>query len=261
MIRPSATGRLRPRVVLPALAAVLILAAGAGAAEPDQTFEMVPVDSLQLAITGVAAGLTWVGPDTLVVLDAVPDTLAEDGRRHLRMVFADRAGELLLEQDFTGVLRTGLAYDGESLWSCGGGQDGRSLLYRISLDSLLVKDAFDLPGHRPVDMCFDGRYLWITDQDSGHLDRFDPRTEAITRSVYGPAFSPSGVAWDGRHTWLADAGTGRLYRLTGSRGNWSATVSPESFLFRGERVLLSHDGFSLYLVKEGEHFAERVVFR
>ncbi|PJA76863.1 hypothetical protein CO151_01365 [bacterium CG_4_9_14_3_um_filter_65_15] len=260
MMRSSATGLLGPRVVLLALASALISGTGAVAAEPDQTFEMVPVDSLQLAITGVAVGLTWVGPDTLVVLDAVPDTLAEDGRRHLRMVFTDRAGEILLEQDFTGVLRTGLAYDGESLWSCGDGEDGRSLLYRISLDSLLVKDAFDLPGHHPIDMCFDGRYIWLTDQDSGHLDRFDPRTEAVTRSIYGPAFSPGGIAWDGRHTWLADMGTGRLYRLTGSRGDWSATVSAESFLYRGKRVLLLHDGFSLHLVRDGEHFAERVVF-
>jgi len=213
-----------------------------------------------LNIEGFATGITWVGPDTLVVLDDVPDTIAAGGRRTVRLVFQDRTGAILMEKDFTGVLDRALAYDEEFLWGCGDGDQGSSLLYKISLDSLLVKDAYDLPGHRPTGMCFDGRYLWITDQDSGRLDRFDPRTEAVSRSVFGPAFSPCGVAHDGRHTWLTDVGTGRMYRLTGGRENWTGTVTATSFLRTAGPVLLIHDGFYLYYVPYGEHFAVRVVF-
>ena len=71
------------------------------------------------------------------------------------------------------------------------------------------------PGHRPTGMCFDGRFLWITDRDSGRVDRFDPEVEEITRSVQAPGFSPCGLAWDGRNMWVTDSGTGRMYRLVG----------------------------------------------
>ncbi len=241
--------------------ALALLAASAGFGQvPERTFTLAPLDTLVLDITGLAAGTTWIGPDTLAVLDDVPDTLAQGGRREVRLVFQDRSGTILLVKDFTGVLDRALAYDEEFLWGCGDDDQGGSILYKISLDSLLVKDAYDLPGHRPTGMCFDGRYLWITDRDSGRLDRFDPKLEAVSRSVFGPAFSPCGVAHDGRHTWLTDVGTGRMYRLTGGRENWTGTVTAESFLHLEGPVLLIHDGFYLYYVPYGEHFAVRVVF-
>ena len=109
-------------------------------------------------------------------------------------------------------------------------------------------------------MCFDGRYVWITDRDTGRVDRFDPEPGAITRSVVTPGFSPFGVAWDGRHLWVTDSGTGRMYRLSGSRGLWSATVDVESFLFRGQDVLLLHDGGAFWYVIPQERIAVRLRF-
>ncbi len=229
--------------------------------EPSRTFTLVPTDSLTLAVTGRAAGVTWIGPDTLAVLDDIPYTLAEDGHRTVRLVFQDRAGKILLDRDFTGVLDRALAWDGEFLWGCGDNQEGGSLLYKIRLDSLVVDNAYDLSGHRPTGMCFDGRYLWISDRDSGHLDRFDPETEAITRSAPGPAFSPCGLAWDGRQTWLTDRGTGRMYCLTGGRRQWTGTVTAASFLEPGQETLLFHDGYSLFYIPDGGHMAVRAVFR
>lgn len=251
---------------IPALLALCLLSAVPATAqetvpEPDLMLSLVPVDTLALPVAGRVAGLAWVGPDTLAVLDAVPDSVSEDHRPHMRLVIGDRDGTVFETRDFTGLLTAGLAWDGESFWSTGPQEEGRSLLYRVSGDSLLVKDAYDLPGHRPVGIAFDGRYLWVTDRDSGHLDRFDPRTEAVTRTVYGPGFSPCGIAHDGRHTWLTDAGTGMMYRLSGGRRSWSATVTPETFMHRGEEILLGHDGFSLFYVPDGEHFALRVVFQ
>ncbi len=245
----------------PAMALLLLVAAPVWGQVPAREFTLVPRDTLALDLVGSVVGMTWVGPDTLAVLEDIPDSVAGNGRRTVRLVLSGKDGAALLDKDFTGVLDRALGYDEEFLWGCGDGAGGTSLLYKISLDSLLIKDAYDLPGHRPTDMCFDGRYLWITDRDSGRLDRFDPKTEAVTRSAFGPAFSPCGIAYDGRQIWLTDAGTGRMYRLTGGRLRWTGTVSAASFLMRGDNVLLAHDGFSLYFVPGKEPLAVRVVFQ
>lgn len=208
-------------------------------------------DSLALPGPGFVAGLAWMGPDTLALLMDIPDTVSESGDREVRLIFRDRLGETLRREDFTGVLDRGLAWDGRFLYGCGDAQDGSSILYRIEPDTLRVEEAFNTAGHRPVGMCWDGRFLWITDRDSGRVDRFDPEVKEITRSVVTPGYSPFGLAWDGLNMWVTDSGTGRLYRLAGSRRTWSATVDSESFLFRGRDVHLLHDGTNFWYVPAG----------
>lgn len=247
------------------LAVVLLLAqAGAvGAADqeaPDLTLSFTSLDSLPLGDAGFIAGITWMGPDTLVVLEDIPDSVSQSGDREVNLVFRDRFGEILIKEDFSGVLDRALAWDGEFLYSCGDADDGSSILYQIQVDTLQVAEAFDAPGHRPSAMCFDGRFVWLSDRDTGRVDRFDPEAGAITRSAVTPGFSPFGVAWDGRFMWVTDSGTGRMYRLTGSRRSWSATVDTESFLFRGQDVLLLHDGLTFWYVLPQERVAVEVLF-
>jgi hypothetical protein len=218
------------------------------------------VDTMVLPGPGSVTGMTWIGPDTLVVLTDIPDTLSESGDREVRMIFRDRMGEILRMEDFTGVLDRTLAWDGEFLWGCGDAQDGSSILYQIEPDTLRVEEAFNTPGHRPVGMCWDGRFLWITDRDGGRVDRFDPEVKEITRSVVTPGFTPFGLAWDGLYMWVTDSGTGRMYRLAGSRRNWSATVDTESFLFRGHDVHLLHDGQSFWYIPAGDTLAYQIRF-
>ncbi|MGD9548910.1 MAG: hypothetical protein AB7V45_15380 [Candidatus Krumholzibacteriia bacterium] len=248
-----------------ALSLILLVAAAGGgrglAQEPETLLAAVTGDTLFLPGQGRITGVAWVGPDTLAFLEDVPDTVSGSGRREVRLVFQDRSGAILLEEDFTGVLDRTLAYDGEYLWSCGDVADGSSLIYKLRVDTLQVEGAFDLPGHRPVGMCFDGSHLWVSDRDSGRLDRFDPETEAVTRTVVSPGFSPCGLAWDGRSMWSTDSGTGLLYRLSGSRNSWSATVAPGAFLHRGEDILLLHDGFSMWYIPENKQLAVRMNFQ
>jgi hypothetical protein len=212
---------------------------------------------------GKVVGLTWMGPDTLAVLMDVADTLTTSGERQMHLVFQDTAGVVFRDEDFSGVLDRALAWDGEFLWSCGDADDGSSILYKIGVDSLdvwQVDEAYDTPGHRPSDMCFDGRFIWITDRDTGRVDRFDPEVEEITRSALTPGFSPFGVGWDGRNMWLTDAGTGLMYRVSGSRRTWSATVAPESFMHRGEDVLLMAEGQRFWYLPAGQNIAVRIRF-
>jgi len=227
---------------------------------PDLVLSFTTQDSMSLGDEGIIAGITWMGPDTLAVLEDIPDSVSRSGDREVRLVFRDRSGDILLKEDFSGVLDRGLAWDGEYLYSCGDADDGSSILYQIQVDTLQVAEAFDAPGHRPSGMCFDGRFVWLTDRDTGRVDRFDPEAGAITRSAVTPGFSPFGVAWDGRDMWVTDSGTGRLYRLTGSRRSWSATVDSESFLFRGQDILLLDDGVTFWYVIPQERVAVRVLF-
>ena len=260
--RPRA-GRAAVLLACLSLAAILTVTGVAVAIdpeEPDMVLSFTSLDSLSLGDEGVIAGLTWLGPDTLVVLQDVPDSVSASGDREVHLVFRDREGAILLTEEFTGVLDRALAWDGEFLYSCGDADDGSSILYQIQVDTLQVAEAFDAPGHRPAAMCFDGRYVWLTDRDSGRVDRFDPEAKAITRSVVTPGFSPFGVAWDGRNMWVTDSGTGRLYRLSGARRNWTATVDTESFLFRGRDVHLLHDGSSFWYVLPNERVAVELRF-
>ncbi len=227
---------------------------------PELTLSFTTLDTMALGDYGRIAGITWMGPDTLVVLEDIPDSVSESGDREVRMVFRDTQGVILGMEDFSGVLDRALAWDGEFLYSCGDADDGSSILYQIRVDTLQVEEVFDAPGHRPSAMCFDGRYVWITDRDSGRVDRFDPEAGEITRSAVTPGFSPFGVAWDGRNIWVTDSGTGRLYRLSGSRLDWSATVDTESFLFRGKDVLLLNDERTFWYVLPQERVAVELRF-
>ena len=232
--------------------------------DPQQTVAFTELDTLLLPPVGKVVGLTWMGPDTLAVLMDVADTLTNSGERQMHLVFQDTAGVVFRDEDFSGVLDRALAWDGEFLWSCGDADDGSSILYKIGVDSLdvwQVDEAYDTPGHRPSDMCFDGRFVWITDRDTGRVDRFDPEVEEITRSALTPGFSPFGVGWDGRNMWLTDAGTGLMYRVSGSRRTWSATVAAESFMHRGEDVLLMAEGQRFWYLPAGQNIAVRIRFQ
>jgi len=232
--------------------------------DPQQTMSFVSGDTLVLPSPGKIAGVAWLGPDTLAVLLDVADTLSNSGEREMHLVFQDTAGVVFRDEDFSGVLDRALAWDGEFIWSCGDADDGSSILYKVGVDSLdvwQVAEAYDTPGHRPCDMCYDGRFIWITDRDSGRIDRFDPEVEEITRSAVTPGFSPCGVAWDGRQVWLSDAGTGLMYRLSGSRRTWSATVDSESFMHRGEDVLLLAVEGDFWYIPAGQNIAVGIRFR
>jgi len=197
------------------------------------------------------------------VLREEPGGPAGSGR-HVRLIVQGPGGRVLHDEDFTGILDRGLGWDGRTLWACGDAADGSSILYSIAADStgaLVTVDAYTAPGHRPTALAWDGTYLWLTDRDSGRIDRFDPAIEEFTRFVVAPGFSPCGLAWDGAAMWLTDAGTGRLYRLVGGRLHCNGVVDPVSFMFRGVGVLLLHDGRNLWYLPEDEEVAIRADFQ
>ncbi len=218
---------------------------------------IAPIDSLAMP-PGTVTGITWVGPDVLAVLTTDADSAATTGSQATFLVVQDSSGRVLARQDVTGTLARGLAYDGEYYWSCGDDAEGGSLIYQVDAATLEVLQSFPLPGHRPVDCCYDGHWVWVSDRDSARIDRVDPEKGQVTRSVTAPAFSPYGLTYDGSAIWTTDSATGRMYRLSGARLATSATVDAASFLMRGRDVLLAYDGQNLYFLPIGGRFAIRV---
>jgi hypothetical protein len=247
-------------VAATAALAALLAPAVASAIDPAQRqLSFAPIDTLPLPV-GDVTGVTWRGPDTLAVLVVLRDTLDGEPQEQVLLSLHDRSGALFEQVDFTGSLQRGLAFDGSFFWSCGDEPEGGSLVYKIDADTLVVKDVYPTPGHRPMALTWDDRYVWISDRDSGRLDRLDPETGDVTRSVFAPGFSPCGLAWDGRYMWVTDSGTGRLYRLAGSRRTWNATVDLASFFYRGADVLLAHDATWLWYLPPGARGLVRVQF-
>lgn len=246
-------------IAIAVLAAALAcgpLAAGSSRAQP-AVLALTPADTVACAAGGVLTGLAWLAPDTLAMLVVEPAPGREAERRGATLVVQDGAGGIARQADVGGLLDRGLAFDGASLWSCGDDRQGNSFLYGLDPRTLQVSVVYDLPGHRPCGVCFDGQDLWVADRDRGCLDRVDRSTGKVTRTVYGPGFSPCGLAWDGRDMWLTDGGTGRLYRLAGPRLEPVAVVGPEAFHQRGVDVPLGHDGRFLWFVPAGGGVAIR----
>lgn len=244
----------RTRTVDLALILILLIPAGAAAART------APPDSLGLALgdtleftAGELRGVTWMGPDTTVVLVAEPGSPADSTSAVIATLrWQDRDGAVLREHDVTGLLSRGLAYDGKWFWSLGDPAAGQpATLYKIESDTLFVAEAYPTPGHRPRDLAWDGSQLWLVDRDRGRLDRFDPEAGEVVRSFVTPGFSPTGVASDGRNLWVSDAATGLLYRLSPGGSVWSGTVRAGDFFHRGQELALAWRQGELWLLLPG----------
>ncbi len=228
--------------------------------DPQVNIAFSTSDTMMLPAEGSIVGLTWQGPDTLIILQEISAEETVSGKREVKMVFQGRNGVILRREDYSGVLDRGLAWDGAFLWSCGDSDDGMSMIYQIEPDTLHVVESYMAPGHRPCGMSFDGRHVWIADRDAGRIDRLDVKTGDITRSSVTPGYSPFGVAWGGTHLWVSDSGTGKMYRLRGPRRVWNGTVDSASLMYRGQDVLLLGDVGGLWFVPPGENYMVRARF-
>jgi hypothetical protein len=215
-------------------------------------------DSLLLP-QGRVMGLAWAGTDTLALLVAHGDSLDHDAGDQVFLRVGDLRDQVYWQHDFSGTLARALAWDGEFFWSCGDDLEGGSLLYKIRADTVEIVASYPTPGHRPMALAFDGRWLWLTDRDLARIDRLDPETGDWTRSVAAPGFSPGGLAWDGRSMWVTDAGTGLLTRLQGARLQRQDDVSAEDWFLRGKDILLGHDGRSLWILPPESPYLRRLL--
>jgi len=256
--RNGARPDLRPALGLLALL-VLLPANRPAAAQSDlRVLEAVESATVRLPSDGVR-GLHWFEDDLWLLVTANRSLSAPDTSYTSHLVRLDPesglADTLATEQD---GYETGLAYDGEFLWSGGSLLGQRDGLYQIETSTYGVTLALPGSGVHPAGLAWDGTHLWQADADARKLYRMDPEEGRISRKVPSPAFYPTGLAYDGFHFWCADASTGRLYRLRGHNGRADAVVSTDAFLQPGEFVSLTWDGRSLWAAAASDSVAVRL---
>jgi hypothetical protein len=109
-----------------------------------------------------------------------------------------------------------------------------------------VLTSFPSPYTNPMDLAWDGDYLWHCNWNPDTICKIDVATGNPVTCFPGPASFPTGLTWDGTQFWLADIGEDSLYRLD------PVTLVPvESFLAPGgsvgQPIGLAWDGQYLWL--------------
>lgn len=66
---------------------------------------------------------------------------------------------------------------------------------------------------RPFGVAWDGRALWVSDQEEDKIYRVDPLTGALLNVFNSPGTSPKGLSWDGDSLWHVDQSSNTIYKL------------------------------------------------
>ena len=132
-----------------------------------------------------------------------------------------------------------LAFDGVRLWSANA--DSVSLLtpaptYPWSI--VTRTEGFTIPG----EILYDGRYIWVTDQDAGLL-KLDAEGAVIQSVPVGP--EPGPLVFDGANLWTTLLHTDAVVVVSSVDGSIRATLTgnglnlPNDIAFDGERVMVT----------------------
>jgi len=140
-----------------------------------------------------------------------------------------------------GFTIAGVAFDGTSLWICGGDWLGKGQLLGFT------------PGNRqttipqaltfaPNAIVFDGSMLWLADP-MGTVRRFEydaPTASWNLKSSHAVGLNPSNLLFDGSNIWVANAGSSNVTKLRafdGSRvGAYESGLNPGPMVFDGINV-------------------------
>ena len=106
----------------------------------------------------------------------------------------------------------------------------------------------DSIGINPVDITFDGTYLWTADVGAlgadGSISRI--RLSDAQDSTFTAGFDqPSDILWDGANLWVADMGDNRLKRVSTSNGVVLQSIAvgdARSLMFDGTNIWVSDFG-------------------
>lgn len=84
---------------------------------------------------------------------------------------------------------------------------------------------FAAPGPSPVGLAFDGKHLWVGDDQTDKLYQLDPQTGKVLATLDAPGGELRGLAFDGQNLWTSDNASRRLVRLDRSQGRVLARIA------------------------------------
>lgn len=97
------------------------------------------------------------------------------------------------------------------------------------------------PGPCPTGLAFDGKALWLADDETDRIYKIDPETGAVLSSFAAPGHHPEGLAWDGKFLWHIDSGEKLMYKLDPETGTAltileSNSPNPRDLAWDGEYI-------------------------
>jgi hypothetical protein len=156
-----------------------------------------------------------------------------------------------------GVLSTGIAFDGQRVWTANLGSPGSVTIVTLPGGAALTVTA-GFSG--PTGMVFDGANIWVTDGGDQTLKKLDSNANILMSVTVGNA--PSHPAFDGTNIWVPNGNSASIsvVRAVGSlAGTVLATLTgngldaPTQVAFDGERMLVTNQsGNSVSLWKASD---------
>lgn len=102
-------------------------------------------------------------------------------------------------------------------------------------------------GAGPVNIIYDGKYLWVTNYDDYSVSQLwaSVGTEA-QRITLGPGTSPQGLVFDGTYVWVTCSGTGKVSKIRAEDGEeinkYTVGSSPSDITFEGTYLWVANAG-------------------
>lgn len=78
-----------------------------------------------------------------------------------------------------------------------------------------ILDQWPTPSGTPIDLAWDGEFLWSVDLGTSTIYKHDPDDGTVLASFAAPDTQPLGLTYDGSHLWVSCRGTSqKIYRIT-----------------------------------------------
>lgn len=119
-------------------------------------------------------------------------------------------GNILHFADGPDALATGLASDGEYLWSIIPGQ--QKIVMINAVDGTTIR-SFPSPTGSSSAIAFDGKYLWVVDSGSNKLFMVNPTDGTVIITTQAPSPYVRDIAFDGKNLLAIDSQTDSIYVL------------------------------------------------
>jgi hypothetical protein len=159
---------------------------------------------------------------------------------------------------------SGIAFDGDKIWSANGGGSGAGSVSIINPDGWGVTTVSTGFNHL-AGIVFDGNNIWVTDNGAGKLFRLDSGGAIVASATVGSG--PLYPAFDGHNIWVPNQDDNSLTVVRASDGAVLKTFAshanglnaPVQAAFDGQRILVTNNVGGLSLFKAADLSAIRSV--
>lgn len=118
--------------------------------------------------------------------------------------------ETVLSHSVLGSSPTGIAWDGEHLWTS---SFADCQIHKVDPASGSVVQTFDAPGSESAGLAFDGTHLWNVDPGNQRIYKIDSTTGLSLGHLDTPSATPRGLDYDGTYLWYTDPDEQRVYQI------------------------------------------------